>query len=78
MKDMFRSVICVTIAAILFGALAIAIQAQSAGWNYLDLWDAIPPQYFLDASLHLGAEGERLLIEQITPALQSMGCNPTP
>jgi hypothetical protein len=57
---------------------AIAIQAQSAGWNYLDLWDAIPPQYFLDASLHLGAEGERLLIEQITPALQSMGCNPTP
>jgi hypothetical protein len=54
---------------------AIAAQAQSAGWNYLDLWNAIPPQYFLDASLHLGAEGERLLIEQIIPALPVVACN---
>ncbi|HUE99533.1 MAG TPA: SGNH/GDSL hydrolase family protein [Anaerolineales bacterium] len=54
---------------------AMAGQAQSAGWNYLDLWNAIPPQYFSDAGLHLGAEGERLLIEQINPALQSLLCN---
>jgi hypothetical protein len=36
---------------------AMAAQAQSAGWNYKDLWNAIPPQYFLDASLHLGGRG---------------------
>jgi hypothetical protein len=51
---------------------AMAAQAENAGWVYLDLWDAIPPQYFLDPALHLGAAGERLLIEQINPALQSM------
>jgi hypothetical protein len=56
----------------------MAVQAQSAGWNYLDLWDAIPPQYFLDASLHLGAQGERLLIEELNPALLSIACNQTP
>ena len=53
---------------------AMTAQAQSAGWNYEDLWNTIPPKYFLDASLHLGAEGERLLIEQISPAVQSI-CN---
>jgi hypothetical protein len=51
---------------------AMTAQAQSARWAYLDLWDAIPRQYFLDASLHLGAEGERLLIEKIKPALGSV------
>jgi hypothetical protein len=54
---------------------AIATQAQSAEWNYLDLWNAVPPEYFSDATLHLSAEGERLLIEQIAPALQSSVCN---
>ena len=57
---------------------ALAAQAQSARWNYLDLWNAIPPQYFLGASLHLNTEGERLLIEQIAPALQAVGCNQIP
>jgi hypothetical protein len=57
---------------------AMSVQARRSGWDYLDLWDAIPPQYFLDASLHLGAEGERLLIEKISPALLSMACNQIP
>jgi len=55
----------------------LADRAQSAGWKYLDLWNAIPPAYFLDASLHLGADGERLLIEALNPALQSI-CYPNP
>jgi len=54
---------------------AIASQAQNAHWNYLDLWNTIPPEYFSDAGLHLSAVGERLLIEQINPTLQSIGCN---
>jgi len=53
----------------------IATEAQSARWNYLDLWNAIPPEYFSDAGLHLSVEGERLLIEQINPTLQSTECN---
>jgi hypothetical protein len=51
---------------------AMSARAQGDAWKYLDLWDAIPRRYFLDASLHLGAEGERLLIKKIDPVLQSM------
>lgn len=54
---------------------ALAFEAQKAGWNYLDLWNAIPPQYFLDPALHLGPEGERLLIEQLNPALTQLCMN---
>lgn len=57
---------------------AMTVQAQTARWNYLDLWNAIPPQYFLDASLHLSPQGESLLIEKINPALLSIACNKNP
>ncbi len=56
----------------------LAGRARSAGWNYLDVWDAVPPEYFSDAGVHLSAAGERLLIRQINPALQSIACNPKP
>jgi len=48
--------------------------ANNAGWDYLDLWDAVHPEYFLDTGLHLSAEGERLLIEQVTPVLEKTAC----
>jgi hypothetical protein len=53
---------------------AIIAQAQYAQWNFLDLWNIIPPEYFSDAGLHLSVRGEQMLIQQITPALQSLGC----
>ncbi len=56
----------------------IATQAQNAGWNYLDVWNGAPPQYFSDATLHLTASGEQILIQQINPDLQSVGCKPKP
>lgn len=58
--------------------VAIAKEAQNAQWNYLDLWNAISPEYFSDAGLHLSAAGERLLIEQINPTVQSIGCDQKP
>jgi hypothetical protein len=33
----------------------LAALAQSSGWNYLDLWKAVPPEYFSDAGLHLSS-----------------------
>jgi len=54
---------------------AVAAEAQSAQWNYLDLWDTIPPQYFPHSPLHLSAEGERLLVEQVNPTLQTIACH---
>jgi hypothetical protein len=52
----------------------IASEAQRAGWNYLDLWNAVPPGYFSDAGLHLVAQGVPLLIERVDPVIQSMVC----
>lgn len=54
----------------------LAAQAENTGWNYLDLWNAVPPEDFSDAGLHLSVAGERLLIGQINPVLQSMACQP--
>jgi len=57
---------------------AIASQAQKTQWNYLDLWNTIPPEYFSDAGLHLSGRGERVLIDQLNPTLESIGCNQDP
>lgn len=56
----------------------LAVQAQDAGWNYLDLWDAVPPEYFVDARFHLKVEGEQLLVEKINPSVQSIACDAKP
>jgi len=57
---------------------AMTSQVQTLRWNYLDLWKAIPPEYFSDAGLHLSASGERLLIEQMNPTVQSLACGQMP
>ncbi|HEY5730185.1 MAG TPA: SGNH/GDSL hydrolase family protein [Anaerolineales bacterium] len=52
----------------------LAGQTSLHSWQYLDLWDAVPPEYFTNSPLHVNAEGERLLMEQIAPSLLSMVC----
>ena len=52
----------------------IAAQAKNFSWNYLDLWDVIPPEYFSNTPLHLTAHGELLLIEQLNPVVYSLAC----
>jgi hypothetical protein len=53
---------------------ALAVEAQNAGWNYLDMWDAVPTSSFADTGLHPSAAGERLLIERIDPTLRAIAC----
>jgi hypothetical protein len=50
------------------------VAAQAAAWNYLDLWNAVPPENFTDSPMHVNAQGERLLAETITPALLASAC----
>ena len=52
----------------------VAAQAQTASLTYLDMWNVIPPKYFTDTPLHLNAEGERLLVEQLNPTLLTTVC----
>ncbi len=38
-------------------------------WNYLDLWNIFPPEYFTDTPLHLIPNGEAELAKTIAPAV---------
>ncbi len=46
---------------------------EMQGRNYLDLWDAIPPDEFTDTPVHLTPEGTRMLAERIGAELESIG-----
>jgi lysophospholipase L1-like esterase len=48
--------------------------AAANQWNYVDLWNAIPPQDFSDNDLHLTAGGEHLLAEKLQPAIRQTAC----
>lgn len=43
--------------------------AVDNGWNYVDLWDTIPPKEFTDTPVHLTPAGSRLLAEKLAPYL---------
>ena len=57
---------------------ALTERAQSRAWNYLDLWDAIPREYFSDAGVHRSARSEPLLIQALGPKIQSIACDTKP
>jgi hypothetical protein len=48
--------------------------SQKYSINYLDLWNAVPSEFFTDTPLHLSADGERLLAQSLNPTLLSMVC----
>jgi len=52
----------------------VAAQARASSLTYLDMWNAVPPQYFTDTSLHLNAAGEHLLVDQINSTLLAAVC----
>ncbi len=45
----------------------LAARAQEAGWDYLDLWDAIPPEEFTDTPVHLTPAGSQMLADILGP-----------
>ena len=49
----------------------LAEHAADRNWNYLDLWNLIPPSEFTNSAIHLTPAGERLLANQIAAAIQN-------
>lgn len=47
----------------------MAMESLQAGWRYIDLWKAIPPEEFTDTPVHLTPEGTRLLAGLISEEL---------
>ncbi len=52
----------------------LATEADSKDRTYLDLWDKIPPKYFIGDTFHLSAEGEELLAEIMAEGFQEAIC----
>jgi len=48
--------------------------ATQAGWNYLDLWDAVPSDQFTNSAIHLTADGTQVYYKQLLPAIQAEIC----
>jgi hypothetical protein len=46
----------------------------ATGQDYLDLWDAIPPEYFIGSPLHLNPGGESRLAELLAPEITQIAC----
>lgn len=43
----------------------MADNAKKSGWNYLDLWNVIPPNEFTNSPVHLSPAGSRALAEKL-------------
>ncbi len=43
----------------------IARKSEENGWNYLDLWDAIPPNEFTNTAVHLTPKGTSIFAQRI-------------
>lgn len=50
--------------------LQLADHASRAGWNYLDLWDLLPPEEFTNSAIHLTPAGESLLAKALAERIQ--------
>lgn len=48
----------------------VAQDAKQNHWNYLDLWNAFPPNDYTDTPLHLIPEGEHQLAEMLAPSIE--------
>jgi len=44
-------------------------RAQAGGWNYLDVWDLLPPTEFTNSAIHLTPVGETILAQTILAEL---------
>lgn len=45
--------------------------SQQNGWDYLDLWDLVPPGEFTNSAIHLTPAGEMMLAEKVMDAILS-------
>lgn len=52
----------------------LAGQAESAQWNYLDLWNLVPEDQFTNSAIHLSPQGEALMTQAVANKLAQTAC----
>lgn len=49
-------------------------ESRQAGWNYIDLWDLLPPDEFSNTEFHRTSAGEQEMARNILPLILSQIC----
>lgn len=49
-------------------------RADQNGWNYLDLWNIIPPDQFTNSAIHPTPAGESVLVERVEQKILQQSC----
>ena len=52
----------------------MAKKAAEQGWNYLDLWDLVPPDQFTNSAIHLTPSGEAVLAGRVEKTILEKTC----
>jgi hypothetical protein len=52
----------------------LASQVKTNGWQYIDMWDAIPPQEFTNSAIHLSPAGVRQYAQLLETNLLQQVC----
>jgi hypothetical protein len=52
----------------------ISARAKSSGWEYLDLWNIVPPKEFTNSAIHMTPKGESLLAEHLKQYILQQSC----
>jgi len=52
----------------------MAARADENGWNYLDLWNIIPPDQFTNSAIHLTPAAESILAKQVEQKILQQSC----
>jgi hypothetical protein len=52
----------------------LTAQASQNGWNYVDLWNIIPPTEFTDTAVHRTVAGEQIFAEAIKQLILQSYC----
>jgi hypothetical protein len=47
-------------------------QSLKHGWNYADLWDAIPPEEFTNTAVHISPDGNQQLASRVLPLIRKI------
>ncbi len=50
----------------------LAEQSQKQGWDYVDLWNLVPPSEFTNSPVHLTPAGTQLLADNVAARLQDL------
>ena len=45
-----------------------------AQWQYVDLWDFVPPEEFTNSAVHLTPEGMQIYYQALQPTIQRLSC----